>query len=118
MKCRFIVKGYYDVAYFDIPVKTEFKLGDIKYIRFRSYDASKIVFNFYKHEVCQGGKPSGSVISTTGFFDCGYKHWTQFEPFNKRIVYKYSVDNNGNIEIDPLNIGDTYNIDNSDILDL
>ncbi|WP_288280719.1 hypothetical protein [uncultured Prevotella sp.] len=117
MKCRFIVKGYYEVAYFDIPVKADFKLGDKKYIRFSSYDASKIVFNFYKHEVCQGDKPFGSLISKTGFLDCGYKHWTQFEPFNKRIVYKYSVDR-GIIEIEPLNIGDTYNIDNSDILDL
>ena len=118
MKCRFIVKGYYDVAYFDISVKEAFEWGDIKYIRFSSYDASKIVFNFYKHEVCQGSKPSGSVISKTGFFDCGYKHWTQFETFNKRIVYKYSIDNSGIIEIEPLNISDTYNFDNSDIIDL
>ena len=118
MKCRFIVKGYYDVAYFDIPVKANFELGDKKYIRFSSYDASKIVFNFYKNEVCQGCKPSGSLMYKTGFFDRGYQHWTQFDPFNKRLVYKYSIDNHGIIEIQPLNIKETYDLDNEEILDL
>lgn len=119
MKCRFIIKGYYDVSYFDIPVKANFDLGNKKYIRFSSYESSKIVFKFYKDEVCQGGKPSpGSVLSYTGFFTCGYKHWTDFESFNKSIVYKFTVGDNGIIKLEPQDIGETYNIDNSDILDL
>jgi hypothetical protein len=113
------MKGFYEVSYFDVQVKEKLDLDNNKYIRFSSYQNSKILFKFYKEEVCQGGKPSkGSVIKDTGFFDSGNQHWTQFEPFVKRIVYQHSINENGLIELTPLHIRETYNLDNSGILDL
>ena len=119
MVYRFILKGYYDVAYFDIPVKKKLEFANYMYIRFSSDKSSKIVFKFYKDEICQGGKPiNSSIIRDVGFFDAGYEHWTEFESFNKRIIYDYSVKDYGIIELSPLHVGYTHDINNSKILDL
>lgn len=116
---RFIVKGYYDCAYFDIQVKAKLDLQNYQYVRFSSYESAKVVFKFYKEEVCQGGKPSkGSILSKTSFFDAGYKHWTEFESYNKSIVYQFCINNDRIIVLNPLNYSESYNLNESEILDL
>lgn len=116
---RFIVKGYYDSAYFDVQVKEKLDLQNYQYVRFSSYQNAKVVFNFYKQDVCQGGKPSkGSVLSKTSFFDAGYKHWTEFESYNKGIVYQFNINNDRIIELNPLKYSESYNLNDSEILDL
>ena len=115
----FIVKGYYDCAYFDIQVKAKLDLENYQYVRFSSYESAKVVFKFYKEEVCQGGKPSkGTILSKTSFFDAGYKHWTEFESYNKSIVYQFSINNDRIIVLNPLNYSESYNLNESEILDL
>lgn len=115
---RFQLKDYYDVSYFDIPVKVRLDLNKYEYIRFSSYKNSKIVFEFYRQDVCHcDRKPvAGTILSDTGFFEFGLKHWTQFETFNKRIVYQFLVKENGIIELSILNAKDTF--DESLVLDL
>ena len=119
MKYRFILKGYYDVAFFDVPVKKVLDLNSYKYIRFSTYENAKITFNFYKLDVCHGSKPSpGTIMVKSGFFDLGYKHWSEFESFNKRIVYQFQIKESGIIELEIVSSKESYNLDNSLILDL
>lgn len=89
------------------------------YIRFSSDKSSKIVFKFYKDEICQGGKPiNSSIIRDVGFFDAGYEYWAEFEFFNKSIIYDYHVSDYDIIKIRPLHVGYTHDINNSMILDI
>ena len=119
MTYRFILKEYNDCAYFDIQVKNKLEFANHMYIRFSSDKCSKIVFKFYKDEICQGGKPiNSSIIREIGFFDAGYEHWTEFESFNKSIIYDYHVRDFDIIEIHPLHVGYTHDINNSKILDI
>lgn len=81
------------------------------------------MFDLYKLEMQQGEKPSASnmgrrIIQQTGFFDAGYKHWTEFERFNPRILYRYEIIDSDLIEISPLNCSDVYGIDEEKILNV
>jgi hypothetical protein len=119
MKYRFILKGYFEVSHFDVIVKRELDLNSYKYIRFSSYENAKITFDFYKLDVCQGNKPSpGTIMADTGFFKLGYKHWTEFDSFNKRIVYQFQIKENGIIELEIIPVKESYDLDKSLILDL
>lgn len=116
---RFIIHGYNDVGYFDIPVKTKLDMDNHMFIRFRSDKSSKIVSRFYKDVICQGGKPSSCpIIDELGFFDAGYQHWTEFESFNKSIIYEYFMRDFGIIELYPNHIAYTHDRNESEIIDL
>lgn len=119
MTYRFIIYEYHDASYFDIPVKTNINLADFNYIRFSSDKSSKIVFKFYKEKVCKGGKPSSSsLIESLGFFDAGNQDWSDFEYFNKSIIYSFFKKEYDIIELMPYHVGYTFSINKLQILDL
>ena len=119
MNYRFIIYGYNDVGYFDIPVKTKLDMANYSYLRFSSNKSSKIVSKFYKDEICQGGRPSSSpLIDELGFFDAGYQQWSEFESFNKSVIYEYFFRDFGIIELYPLHIAYTHDRNKSEIIDL
>lgn len=120
MKAR--IKGYYDVATFEIaPVKDTGKRGR-EYMRFVSNENVKRLYDFYKNEMQQGEKPNGcnvgrSHIADTGFFDRGYQHWNEFKAYIPRIIYKVTLIDKNLLEITPVTEGlDT--IEEAKILDV
>ena len=119
---RIRIKGYYDVATFELaPVKDTGQRG-CQYMRFVSNENVKRLYDFYKYEMQQGEKPSGcnvgrSHIAATGFFDRGYQHWNEFKAFIPRIIYKATVIDKGLIEISPVTEG-LENIEEAKILNV
>lgn len=104
------IKGYYDVATFELaPVKDTGKRG-CKYMRFVSNEDVKRLFNFYKNEMQQGEKPTGcntgrTCIAETGFFKYGYKHWNEFKDFVPHIIYSVTLVDNLLVELSPVKDG-------------
>lgn len=119
---RVRIKGYYDVATFELaPVKSTGK-RKCEYIRFRSKENVKRIFDFYKNEMQQGEKPGGcnlgrSHIAETGFFNYGYKHWNEFLNYIPRIIYRAELINDQVVEISPVQEGKEA-IDDNIILDV
>ena len=116
---RFIINKYTDAGYFDISFKNKLDLANNGYIRFSSDKSSKIVFRFYRDEICHGEKPSSCpIIDELGFFDAGYQRWTEFESFNKSVIYDYSLRDFGIIELYPHHVAYTFELNESKIIDL
>lgn len=108
MKVR--IKDYYECATFELAPVKDTGQRNCEYIRFRSNENVKKLFNFYKNEMQQGEKPNGcnvgrSHIANTGFFDCGYQHWNEFKDYIPRIVYKATLIDNTLLEITPVKEG-------------
>lgn len=107
---RVRIKGYYDVATFELaPVKNTGQLG-CDYMRFVSNENVTRLFDFYKYEMQQGEKPNGcnvgkSHIADTGFFARGYQHWNEFKVYIPRIIYKITPIDSSLIEIAPVTEG-------------
>lgn len=101
------IKGYYEIASFELaPVKDTGKRG-CKYLRFVSTENVNILFKFYKDEMQQGLKPKGcnlgrSRIAETGFFELGYEHWNEFKKYIPHILYRVTLVDDQLIELSPV----------------
>ena len=117
------IKGYYPCSTFEVTEVKKQNKPNFKYFRFSSPVNSKKIFEFYKEEMQQGYKPyeanmGRTIIAQTGFFERGYKHWNEFKQFHTQIVYRFEKIDDKLLEIDPLNIKDSEQIEESMILDL
>ena len=104
---RIRIKGYYEIATFELAPVTPKGQRGAEYIRFVSHENVKRLYDFYKNEMQQGEKPNGcnigrSHIAKTGFFERGYSHWNEFKSYIPRIIYRFSIIDNSLLEIDPI----------------
>lgn len=115
---RFNFNGYFEVSGFELKINSDVSIEKYKYIIFSSSEAQNAIFQFYKHEMQQGGginvpNLGRRFIEQTGFFERFPKRpsWEKFKnDFCSIIIYSFEI-KDGVILLTPLNI-----INNNDVL--